>query len=137
MLRAVDRIVPGIGGRIVFREVGTPLTNYDYTLSAHGNIYGTEKTAYNLGPFSFPVRSEIPGLYHCGASTVGHGIMVSTISGMLAAGAVLECAWPELLRHPSGQELKIYPSDNRAVWPPPGDHVAGGVTARGDAVESP
>jgi phytoene dehydrogenase-like protein len=116
MLRAAGRIVPGIEDHVVFCDLGTPLTNVHYVAATEGNLYGTEKSLTQMGPFGYGIESEIPGLSMCGASTVGHGVLGATISGLVAAKQILRCRTSELLRA-RGQELHIYPSDDTSGWP--------------------
>lgn len=116
ILDAVDRIVPGLRERTVFRALGTPLTNQRFLHATRGGIYGTEKTLGNLGPFGFSVDTHIRGLFQCGASTLAPGINGVTHSGLAAAAAALGCASDELLtaRH---QSLRIYPAEDPSAWP--------------------
>jgi phytoene desaturase len=116
MLREVECIVPGLRERVVFRSLGTPLTNMHFLHATEGSIYGTEKTVGNLGPFSFPVRTHLDGLFQCGASTIAPGIHGVTTSGLAAAASALSCEADALLTA-TGQQLRIYPSDEPAAWP--------------------
>ncbi len=116
ILDAVECFVPGLRERVVFRALGTPLTNMHFLHATRGGIYGTEKTLGNLGPFSFSVDTHIDGLYQCGASTIAPGINGVTNSGLNAAAAALGCRRDDLLTA-TGQSLRIYPSDNPASWP--------------------
>ena len=50
MLGAVARVIPDIRDRLVFHELGTPLTNVHYCASTRGSMYGTEKSLAQLGP---------------------------------------------------------------------------------------
>jgi all-trans-retinol 13,14-reductase len=115
MFEAVERVVPGIRERVVFHSLSTPLSNMHYTGATRGAIYGVEHTLRNLGPLSFPVRTEIDGLFQCGASTLAPGIQGVTTSGLAAAAAALECRTEELLTA-TGQNLTILPSENPAAW---------------------
>jgi all-trans-retinol 13,14-reductase len=130
MFEAIERVVPGIRERVVFHSLATPLSNMHYTGATRGAIYGVEHTLRNLGPLSFPVRTEIDGLFQCGASTLAPGIQGVTTSGLAAAAAALECRTEELLTA-QGQSLTILPSENPAAWPaalrPVGAPVAGHV----------
>jgi phytoene dehydrogenase-like protein len=110
MLDAVEQFVPGLRGHIVFRSTATPLTNMHYVRATEGAIYGTEKSLRNLGPFSFPVRTHIEGLYQCGASTIAAGINGVTNSGLAAAVAALGCKEEELLTT-TNQTLRVYPAE--------------------------
>ncbi|MBW2448663.1 MAG: NAD(P)/FAD-dependent oxidoreductase [Deltaproteobacteria bacterium] len=116
ILAEIDRFLPGFSDRVVFRTLGTPLTNMHFLHASEGGIYGTEKTLRNLGPFSFPVRSPIRGLFQCGASTIAPGINGVSKSGMAAAAAVLDCQ-PDDLLTATGQNVRIYPAEDPAAWP--------------------
>jgi phytoene dehydrogenase-like protein len=116
ILDAVERFVPGLRERVVFRSLATPLTNINYLHATRGAIYGIEHTLRNLGPFSFPVRTAIPGLFQCGASTLSPGIHGVTKSGLAAAAAALGCAEAELLTEKSGP-LRIYSAEDPSTWP--------------------
>jgi phytoene dehydrogenase-like protein len=115
MLDAVERFVPGLRRHVVFRALGTPLTNIHYLHASRGAIYGTENTIRNLGPFSFPVRTVLPGLFQCGASTLSPGIHGVTKSGLAAAAAALDCGEEELLASKSGP-LRVYSAEDPSSW---------------------
>jgi phytoene dehydrogenase-like protein len=117
ILTEIDRFLPGFSDHVVFRSLATPLSNMHFVHASEGGIYGTEKRLRNLGPFSFPVRTRIPGLFQCGASTLAPGINGVSKSGVAAAAAALDCE-PEDLLTATGQELRIYPADDPAAWPP-------------------
>jgi len=89
---------------------------YFEMVNSEGGIYGTEKTLRNLGPFSFPLRTHIRGLYQCGASTLAAGINGVTKSGLAAAAAALDCE-PEELLSATGQSLQILPAEDPSCWP--------------------
>jgi phytoene dehydrogenase-like protein len=117
MLEEIDRFVPGFSDHVVFQSLATPLTNMHFLHGSEGAIYGTEKTLRNLGPFSFPVRSHIPGLFQCGASTLAPGINGVSKSGLAAAAAALECKPGELLTA-TGQAVTIHPAEDPSAWAP-------------------
>lgn len=116
MLDGVDRIVPGLKARTTFAELGTPLTNVHYVASTEGNLYGTEKSRLHVGPFAWPIRTSIGGLYLCGASTLSHGVMGATMSGLVAAGRVLHCGVRDLLGQ-KGPEIVCLSSEHPEAWP--------------------
>jgi phytoene dehydrogenase-like protein len=97
MVRGLERAVPGLGERVVFSELGTPLTNTHYVAATRGNLYGTDKSRFAVGPFSFQIKGDLDGLYLCGASTVGHGVLGATMSGLLAAQKITRRPMAELL----------------------------------------
>lgn len=115
LLASAERVVPGLRDHVVFSEVGTPLTNVHYVAAPKGNLYGTEKTLRHVGPLAYPVKTEIDDLWLCGASTVAHGVMGATFSGMVAARAILECRMSELLRR-GGPPIRLYPSEHPEQW---------------------
>ncbi|MCC7537825.1 MAG: NAD(P)/FAD-dependent oxidoreductase, partial [Deltaproteobacteria bacterium] len=115
LLRAASQIVPDIREHVVFSDVGTPLTNEHYVAATKGNLYGTEKTLRHVGPLAFPVKSEIANLWLCGASTIAHGVMGATFSGMVAARGILGARMSELLR--AGEPaVRTYPSEHPERW---------------------
>lgn len=116
MLAEIDRFIPGLSQNVVYRALGTPLSNMHYIRSTEGGMYGTEKTLGNLGPFSFPVRTHLPGLFQCGASTFAPGVYGVTASGLAAAAAILGCEEDALL-DADGPPLRVYASDDPLSWP--------------------
>ncbi len=116
MLDALDRRVPGLKKNLVFCDLGTPLTNEHYIHATAGNLYGIAKNRFQVGPGAFPIRTEIPGMYMVGASTISHGIAGATATGLAAARSILGCKTSDLLRQ-NGPEIKIYPSEDVSRWP--------------------
>jgi phytoene dehydrogenase-like protein len=109
MLRSLERIIPGISDHLLFSELGTPLTSEHFVRSTRGGCYGTEKSLWQIGPFSFKQFSQIEGLCLCGASILAHGVSGATTSGLALAAAILGCRPGELLTA-TGHELQIFPS---------------------------
>jgi len=116
MFQALEKRIPGISEHIVFWNLGTPLTNEHYINSTRGNLYGTAKNSKQIGPRSFPIKTEIEGLYMCGASTRSFGVSGATKTGLDAAKAILNCNTADLLTH-HGPPLKIYPAEDVSQWP--------------------
>ena len=116
MLTQVERVVPGLRERLVFRAVGSPLTNAHYVAATHGNLYGTEKRRRALGPLGFPLRTPVDGLWMCGASTLGHGVAGATFSGLAVAQQILGVSRRELLSA-QGQSLVTLPAEHPEQWP--------------------
>ena len=115
LLETIRTMVPGIDDHIVFSDVATPLTNEHYIRTGYGSMYGTEKNLKQL-LFPYPVKTEIKNLYHCGASTLGHGVAGATMSGLAAAGAILKCSKDDLLSA-KGQTLRCYSAEDETTWP--------------------
>jgi phytoene dehydrogenase-like protein len=114
MLKSLEHVIPGIRDRILFSELGTPLTNDHYVRSTRGASYGTEKILKQIGPFSFKQFSEIKNLYLCGASIL-HGVSGATTSGLVLTAAILDCRPSELLKA-RGQELRIFSPGQTDQW---------------------
>jgi len=116
MFARLDEQIPGISQHVVFRDLGTPLSNQYYINATQGNLYGIDKSVWQVGPFAFPTRSVFDGLYMCGASTLSHGVAGATASGLVAARQILHCRLNDLLTA-AGPELPVYPSDDVSQWP--------------------
>ncbi|MBI2070394.1 MAG: NAD(P)/FAD-dependent oxidoreductase [Elusimicrobia bacterium] len=107
MLGAVSRIIPDIKERVVFADLATPLTNAHYCNATLGNLYGTEKSKWQIGPWGYSVKTEFENLYLCGASTVSHGVLGVMVSGLVAAQEILKLPITELLKA-RGPLVKIH-----------------------------
>ncbi|MCO4746514.1 MAG: NAD(P)/FAD-dependent oxidoreductase [Proteobacteria bacterium] len=116
MLKTAEHVVPGVTDNLVFSDIGTPATNRYYVKSVDGNMYGTEKSAWQVGPWAFQVRTEVKDLYLCGSATLGHGVAGATMSGLVAAAKVLRKPMKELLSHHDGDTV-LWPADDVSQWP--------------------
>ncbi|WP_293893346.1 NAD(P)/FAD-dependent oxidoreductase [Flavobacterium sp.] len=117
LMNNIEKIIPGAKQNIVQVELGTPKTNEFYINSTRGNVYGTEKTLNQVGPFSYKNNSEIDNLFLCGASTLSHGVAGATHSGVEAAAAILGCMSADLLVKDETQRLRIYDAEDVLTWP--------------------
>jgi phytoene dehydrogenase-like protein len=117
MLEAVEEAVPGLRSRVVFRDLGTPLTNEHFVAATGGNLYGTEKTLGQVGPWAYQAQSEFEGLWMCGASTLSHGVMGAMLSGLDAARRIVGGARIDDMLTQKGAPLRIYPSERPRDWP--------------------
>lgn len=115
-LNSVEKIIPGARQNIVQAELGTPKTNQFYVNSTRGNVYGTEKTLRQVGPFAYKNKTEIDNLFLCGASTLSHGVTGATYSGIEAAARILNCKSEELLIQEENQKIRIYDAEDAATW---------------------
>lgn len=116
VLAAAERVIPGVSRALRFRSVSTPLTNEFYCLTPSGAAYGTAKTPWQVGPFSFPAETSVPGLYSCGASTLSHGVAGTALSGLTAAQRVLHAERAEDLLGPADGSLRVYPAEEPETW---------------------
>ena len=117
LLKSFEKTLPGVRDHIVQMELGTPVTNDFYINSTRGNVYGTEKSFNQTGPFSYDKKSEIENLYLCGASVLSHGVAGASNSGVTTAAEILKCRPEELLVSQEGQKIRIYEAENEAQWP--------------------
>jgi len=115
-LNTMEEIIPEVRNHIVQVELGTPKTNQFYINSTNGNVYGTNKTLNQVGPFSYKNKTEIEGLYLCGASTLSHGVTGATYSGLEAAAQILKCKSDDLLVKDESQKIKIYNAEDESTW---------------------
>jgi all-trans-retinol 13,14-reductase len=117
LLNNLEKVLPGVKEKIVTMELGTPKTNEYYINSTNGNVYGTEKTLTQVGPFSFQSKSEIKNLFLCGASTMSHGVGGANNSGVVAAAKILKCKSQDLLVDDKNQNIRIYEAEDSTTWP--------------------
>lgn len=115
-LNNMDDLIPNVRNYVVQAELGTPKTNQFYINSTNGNVYGTNKTLNQVGPFSYKNKTEIENLYLCGASTLSHGVTGATYSGLAAAAQILNCTSDDLLIKDDSQKIKIYDAEDNSTW---------------------
>jgi all-trans-retinol 13,14-reductase len=116
-LNNVEKVIPGAKQHIIQAELGTPKTIQHFINSTNGNVYGTEKTFNQIGPFSFRNKSEIKNLYLCGASTLSHGVAGAAYSGVETAAKILNTTSGELLKDHENQKIRIYNAEDESTWP--------------------
>ncbi|MGI9591326.1 MAG: phytoene desaturase family protein [Myxococcota bacterium] len=84
-------LIPDLKEHIVWQEAATPVSQERFTRSTGGTSYGIEMSCSQSGPLRVGPRTEIEGLFLCGASTPsGPGIAGVLRGGVAAAGEVLE-----------------------------------------------
>ncbi len=85
-----ETVLPGLSEAIEVKEIGTPLTNWRYTLNYRGAIYGWDQTLNNTGPNRVPHSTPIKDLYLAGAWTQpGHGYGAVVPSGLQCFGEIM------------------------------------------------
>jgi len=108
LLATAERVIPGLGRHLHWKEAATPVTQERFTHSTGGTSYGIEFATDQMGPMRVGPATDVPGLYLCGASTPsGHGIANVMLSGARAAEAALET---DLLRRVLAGEVVGDPS---------------------------
>jgi len=113
MLNTIENVIPGISEYIVYKELGTPLTNEYYINATKGSVYGTQKSLNQIGPNAYRAKSEIENLYLCGASILAHGVTGATFSGVDTAARILGCRQDDLLEFDESQHLRIYEAEDK------------------------
>jgi phytoene dehydrogenase-like protein len=98
LIARAEEYIPDLSRHILVKDVSTPATNYSYTSAPDGCIYGPATTPGQLGPSRFAKKGPLKGLFLCGSSTDGPGIVACAISGK-AAGK-LACRYLEKNRQP-------------------------------------
>jgi hypothetical protein len=68
-----------------------------------------------MGPFAYPVKSPFEGLFLCGASTLSHGVLGATVSGVAAACAAAGVSRRDVLTGKG--TLLTLPADHPELWP--------------------
>jgi phytoene dehydrogenase-like protein len=125
VLDTAEKIIPNLRSHVRFLEIGTPLTNDYYCETHRGALYGTAKTPWQMGPFSFGQHGPVDGLHFCGASTFSHGVAGAAISGLIAAAPILGHSSFEQCLGPTESPLRIVPADAPELWlQPPLPQVA-------------
>jgi len=90
MVHVESRVVPGLRGKILFREAATPVTLEKYTKNEQGAMYGLAVTPRQFGRHRPPNRTSIRGLYLAGHYTrPAHGIVGAATSGYFTARMIL------------------------------------------------
>jgi phytoene dehydrogenase-like protein len=117
LLNSLEKVVPDIRNHIVQLDLGTPLTNEHYIRSTKGNVYGTAKSFFQTGPFSYNAKTEIKDLYMCGASIMAHGVAGASYSGVKTAALVLNCKEEDLIKPDESQQVRIYDAEDDTHWP--------------------
>lgn len=116
VLATAEEIVPGLRRHLRFLAIGTPLTNDYYCETHHGAVYGTAKTPWQMGPFSFGSTCSIDGLHLCGQSTLSHGFSAAAFSGLTVAKHIIGVARAEDLLTETETPLRVYPADHPELW---------------------
>jgi len=90
VLRTVEKVYPGLRGRIEEMEVATPLTHMRYLGHPGGSIYGFEQQTKDSLFFQPGRRSAFQGLLFAGGWGGDCGFQPTLESGRAAAGSILK-----------------------------------------------
>ncbi|MCP5065336.1 MAG: NAD(P)/FAD-dependent oxidoreductase, partial [bacterium] len=91
LIDTTEQLIPDLREHIVWKEAASPVSQERFTRSTGGTSYGIEMSCSQAGPMRVGPRTEIEGLFLCGASTPsGPGIAGVMRGGLTTAGAALE-----------------------------------------------
>jgi all-trans-retinol 13,14-reductase len=83
LIQVASAAIPELASRVVFAELGTPITFRRYGMSTAGSVYGLPP------PFGrHPARTPVGGLYLAGSANLGPGLEAVVLSGVAAAESV-------------------------------------------------
>lgn len=111
VIAAATSAIPELDGHIVWQEASTPLSHARYTGSTAGNWGGVALSPGQLRHRPRP-RTEIPGLFLAGSSTIYGPATLGTLRGGVAtAGAILRRnLWKEIAAgHVFGDPSRMSP----------------------------
>jgi all-trans-retinol 13,14-reductase len=139
MIAALGEVHPALPEAIRFSSLGTPLANRYYVAAPRGATYGTAKTPWQAGPFSFTTCSPVANVFNCGSSVITHSVVGAALSGLMAASKLLAVAPNDLLGAPDGS-LRVRPAEptaGGAALPTPGTGRSGSSRAAKASAERP
>ena len=91
LFAVLEQRFPGFGAAVLTSELATPRTIERYTMKNGGAVAGPKQMLGQHMLRRLHTKSEWPGLYYCGESTVmGTGTPTVTTSGLAAANAILK-----------------------------------------------
>ena len=90
MLRTLFELYPKTRGRIVYSELGSPLSNNHYLGVRHGEVYGLTHTPERMYKYSSDLgcQTDIKGLYLTGQDVASAGICGALIGGILTTASI-------------------------------------------------
>ncbi|MCF2909104.1 NAD(P)/FAD-dependent oxidoreductase [Pseudoalteromonas sp. DL2-H2.2] len=89
LIKTAESVIPGLSKHIVYQDVSTPFSVTRFIGSSGGTSYGIAFTPEQFLHRRPSEKTEVKGLYLCGASTrTGHGIFGAMTGGVEAAAAV-------------------------------------------------
>jgi len=96
------RFFPQCKGKVLYHELGTPLSNNFYFGTSEGEVYGLDHSMARFSPEMqqmLKFSTQVPGLYLSGQDTVINGIMGAMMSGVLTVLTVSKLAAFKTLGH--------------------------------------
>jgi all-trans-retinol 13,14-reductase len=86
LIKKAEKVIPGLGERVVVQDAATPKTFERYTSMPEGAIYSFDQSVETRRPY---FKTPIRGLYLAGASTFpGGGVEGVVMSGIICANDI-------------------------------------------------
>ncbi len=98
LLRLADAHIPGLAGRVSYRELATPLTVEHYTSHPGGRFYGLAATPERYRSSLLGPRTPIEGLFLAGSDAGCLGIVGAMMGGVGAACQALGARGMPMIR---------------------------------------
>jgi all-trans-retinol 13,14-reductase len=89
MLSALEHQLPGLGDKIDYMEVSTPLSTRHFAGYEHGEIYGLDHSPARFQNRCLRPRTPVPGLFLTGQDIVCCGVAGAMAGGFLAGSSIL------------------------------------------------
>lgn len=90
LVQALERALPGLGGKVLFAEVGTPYSSQRFCRTPRGASAGFSYYFPEVPRQAWRFRGVTPGTYHCGNTTLWPGsVATAMLSGKIAADLLL------------------------------------------------
>jgi len=92
MIEQVCQLFPQLTDKILYTEIGSPVTNKHYLGQPNGEIYGLDHTLERFDPLlvaKLRPETDIPGLYLTGQDILSCGFTGALFSGVITASVVL------------------------------------------------
>lgn len=90
LIQIFEEYIPQARGRIIFKELSTPLSTKYFCQYQKGEIYGIDHTPARFEQRWLRAHTPIKGLYLSGQDVVAVGIGSAAASGVLTASAILK-----------------------------------------------
>lgn len=98
LLKKLYQVYPGVEGHIVYKDLGTPLSNNYYLGVNHGEVYGLTHSLDRVWKHRDALSCDtgIDGLYLTGQDLMTAGVSAALMAGVMTVGAISK---PVLVSH--------------------------------------
>jgi len=99
IIRSTEHIIPGLSGKILYKELATPRSLSRWTLNPEGSIMGWTYDAYqcHMARTFARFRTPVPNLFQAGHYSMWPGgVVFSAMSGRIVAKGIYGGFWRQL-----------------------------------------